>query len=212
MHQVETVGDSLGAAVAPSGEDTLGHRTTLHQAAEQTVDDGDVGVEAMSQDAADVITTDNVSCYLAILNPAGAVGKAHQSCCVLHRARIDGAVDSQVLDSSIVDIAEGSGTLVLRVGNRGSDGVSIAVEYTAEGITLRRLCRHSTHYLRDFDVGIQAYVLTRITLEARVEVGNVRSKCIPVIRAVYDVWILLRTLARNNHWHDIPLRVEDDSI
>ena len=37
MHQVETVGDSLGAAVAPSGEDTLGQRTTLHQAAEQTV-------------------------------------------------------------------------------------------------------------------------------------------------------------------------------
>ena len=166
----------------------------------------------MSQDAADVRSTTDAGRYLAILNPTGAVGKAHQGCCVLFGARLNGTVGNQVLDGCIIDIAEGSGALVLGVANRGGDGVVVAVERTLESVALRRLSRHGTHNLRYVDVGIEAYEFALIAIERRVEVGDVRGNFIPVFGAGDDVGTLLRTLSSDDLRHDIPLRIEDDDI
>ena len=55
-------------------------------------------------------------------------------------------------------------------------------------------------------------MLVLIAHESFIEVGDVRGKSIPVVSAVNDVGALLRTVAGDYQWHDVPLRIEDERL
>ena len=81
----------------------------------------------------------------------------------------------------------------------------VAVERGSE-----RIITVCAHHLRNGNVGIQAYVLVDIAIEATIKVGDIRGKCIPVVSTGDDVGILLRTLTGEYLRHLIPLWVEDE--
>ena len=66
--------------------------------------------------------------------------------------RGNGARHVQVLDGGSADEAEGGGALVVVVGNRGGDGLAVAVEGAAEGFVVT-----DTHHRRHVDVGVQLH-------------------------------------------------------
>ena len=87
----------------------------------------------------------------------------------------NGTCQGEVLDGSVVDVAEEGCAAVAVVGNRCGDGMAVAVERTAEGVHLCAV-RHQAYLLADADVGHQ---LHRLSGESAGAVVHGFGECVP---------------------------------